>query len=125
MKAQFKNTNDSDRARHLYADLRGPLADSSSGLQPSAFRVCRLGLATRGGSDLRAGDVQHAVARGVNFLNWCGTPDALSQAVADLGPRRQEVLVCVQFEARTATEAGPELRQILQTLHTDYVDVLT
>src|SRR5437867_4188707 len=98
MKDEFKNNNDSDRARYLYADLRWPLSDSSFILHPSSFRVCRLGLATRGGSDLTVGDVQHALARGVNFLNWCGTPDALSQAIADLGPRRQEVLVCVQFE---------------------------
>src|SRR5262245_22847266 len=88
-------------------------------------RVCRLGLATRGGGHLRPADVLHAIDRGVNFLNWCGSPDALSLAVAGLGPRRREVVVCVQFEARTADEAENELRQILQELRTDYVDVLT
>jgi predicted aldo/keto reductase-like oxidoreductase len=69
--------------------------------------------------------VTSALERGVNFLNWCGTPDALSQTIAELGSRRQEVLICVQFEARTASDAQQELRQILDTLHTDYVDVLT
>jgi predicted aldo/keto reductase-like oxidoreductase len=87
--------------------------------------VCRLGLATRGNSGLTTADVQHALAHGVNFLNWCGAPDALSRTIAGLGPRRREVLVCVQFEARTAGDAETELRQILRELNTDYVDVLT
>src|SRR4051794_39036570 len=34
-------------------------------------------------------------------------------------------MVCVQFEARSADDARSELRQILNELHTDYVDVLT
>jgi predicted aldo/keto reductase-like oxidoreductase len=87
--------------------------------------VCRLGLATRGNTGLTADDVEHALERGVNFLNWCGVPDALGRTVAGLGSRRREVLVCVQFEARTAGDAEAELGQILRELHTDYVDVLT
>jgi predicted aldo/keto reductase-like oxidoreductase len=87
--------------------------------------VCRLGLATRGSGGLAVADVLHALDRGINFLNWCGSPDALSQAVAGLGPRRREVVVCVQFEARTAADAPAELRRILDELRTDYVDVLT
>ncbi|MBI1916058.1 MAG: aldo/keto reductase [Planctomycetes bacterium] len=87
--------------------------------------VCRLGLATRGNTGLSAADVHHAVTRGVNFLNWCGVPDGLSEAVGGLGARRAEVMVCVQFEARTAAEAASELRGILRQLRTDYVDVLT
>jgi hypothetical protein len=35
--------------------------------------VLRLGLATRGNTHLTAGDVEHAVAKGVNYLNWCGS----------------------------------------------------
>jgi predicted aldo/keto reductase-like oxidoreductase len=88
-------------------------------------RVCRLGLATRGDGGLDTADIWHAQERGVNFLNWCGYPDALSRTVAELGPRRREVVVCVQFEARTADDAKRELDQILQELRTDYVDVLT
>jgi predicted aldo/keto reductase-like oxidoreductase len=87
--------------------------------------LCRLGLATRGSTRLTPADVRRALDRGVNFLNWCGAPDSLSAAVADLGPRRREVMVCVQFEARTAEEARRELRAILDELRTDYVDVLT
>jgi predicted aldo/keto reductase-like oxidoreductase len=87
--------------------------------------VCRLGLATRGTGNLAEADVEHALRRGVNFLNWCGTPDALSRTVARLGARRQEVVVCVQFEARTAAEAREELPRLLRELGTDYIDVLT
>jgi predicted aldo/keto reductase-like oxidoreductase len=84
-----------------------------------------VGLATRGGTGLAVGDVLHALDRGISFLNWCGTPDALSRAVAGLGPRREEVTVCVQFEARTAADAERELAAVLRALGTDYVDVLT
>jgi predicted aldo/keto reductase-like oxidoreductase len=92
-----------------------------------AFSVplCRLGLATRGDTNLAVDDIHRALERGINFLNWCGSPDALSRAIAELGPRRRDVMVCVQFEARTAAAARTELEQILRELHTDYVDVLT
>jgi predicted aldo/keto reductase-like oxidoreductase len=87
--------------------------------------VRRLGLATRGNTGLTPDDVGHAVACGVNFLNWCGAPDGLSAFIAGLGARRSEVAVCVQFEARTAADAREELEHILTQLHTSYIDVLT
>jgi predicted aldo/keto reductase-like oxidoreductase len=87
--------------------------------------VCRLGLATRGGGSLKADDVYFALERGVNFLNWCGVPDGLSEAVAGVGGRRREVVVCVQLEARTAHEAEAELGRMLGELGTGYVDVVT
>jgi predicted aldo/keto reductase-like oxidoreductase len=87
--------------------------------------VCRLGLAARVPSRLTTADVHHALDRGINFLNWPGEPDVLSRAVATLGPRRRDVLVCVQFSAMTAAEAEQELAGILHELNTDYVDVLT
>ncbi|HZW34339.1 MAG TPA: aldo/keto reductase [Isosphaeraceae bacterium] len=93
--------------------------------------VCRLGLASRGGSSLAPDDVLYALERGVNFLNWPGeadTPggsDAFSDAVAALGAQRESVVVCVQFGARTATAAAGELRSILAALRTDFLDVLT
>jgi predicted aldo/keto reductase-like oxidoreductase len=102
----------------LLAPFRSPRAGCTQS-------VCRLGLATRGSGELTPDDVSHAVERGVNFLNWCGAPDGLSHAVAAMGGRRQDVVVCVQFEARTAADAAAELRQILHELRTDYVDVLT
>jgi predicted aldo/keto reductase-like oxidoreductase len=90
-----------------------------------AAPVCRLGLATRGDGDLALADVQHALDAGINFLNWCGTPDALSQTIAELGRRRSEVLICTQFEARTATEAAAELESQLRELRCGWIDILT
>src|SRR5215212_8095205 len=93
--------------------------------------VCRLGLASHGPTAITAEDVLYAVARGVNFLNWSGfaegPPDdeAFPDAVAALGSRRDEVAVCAQFAARTASEAAQELRSVLAAIRSDYVDVLT
>ena len=87
--------------------------------------LCRLGLATRGTNRLTPADIRFALDRGVNFLNWCGNPDSLSETIAALGPRRREVVICVQFEARTATDARTELASILLELRTNYIDVLT
>jgi predicted aldo/keto reductase-like oxidoreductase len=102
-----------------------PFLESS--FRPAYFPhpVCRLGLATRGTSALSPEDIERALARGINFLNWPGTPDSLSQIIAGLGGRRQDVLVCVQFESRSADEARMELARILDQLRTDYVDILT
>src|SRR5262245_60068964 len=93
--------------------------------------VCRLGLASHSDASLTADDVDFALERGVNFLNWSGeadspgTPDAFTEAVGSLGARRSAVVVCVQFGARTAADAAVELRSLLSTLRTDYIDVLT
>jgi predicted aldo/keto reductase-like oxidoreductase len=87
--------------------------------------ACRLGLTSRGDGRLTTDDVHLALARGVNFLNWPGSDDPLGRAIAGLGPLRERVVVCAQFEARTAAEAASELRTMLTALRTDYVDVLT
>ncbi len=94
--------------------------------------VCRLGLASRGDrAGLAPDDVLHAIDRGVNFLNWPGEADgprgadAFSDTIAALGPRRESIVVCVQFGARTAADAAKELRSILALLGTEYIDALT
>jgi predicted aldo/keto reductase-like oxidoreductase len=92
---------------------------------PRLGRVCRLGLATRGNTGLDRDAVFGAIERGVNYLNWCGYPDGLRDAVRRLGPRRREVTVAVQFEARTAVDARREIASILGELATDYLDVAT
>jgi aryl-alcohol dehydrogenase-like predicted oxidoreductase len=106
---------------------REPSADRFYRRPTSAFGrpVCRLGLASRGEGALAADDVHLALDRGVNVLNWPGTVDAISRAIAGLGPRRDDVVVVAQFEARTAADAATELRSMLTTLRTDYLDVLT
>lgn len=87
--------------------------------------VCRLGLATRGTSRLTAADVHLAIARGINYLNWCGEPDGLSRAIAELGQRRREVVVGWQLHARDGAGAVRELEHALGELGTDYLDVVT
>src|SRR5262245_20875251 len=93
--------------------------------------VCRFGLASRGGSAISPDDVLDAIEQGVNFLNWPGEADApggadaFSDAIATLGGQRESVVVCVQFGARTATDAAAELRSVLSILRTDFIDALT
>jgi predicted aldo/keto reductase-like oxidoreductase len=94
-------------------------------LAPGIPEVCRLGLATRGNTHLNPDDVEWAVARGINYLNWCGHPDGLSRAVARMGSARRQVVVAAQFEARSARDAEREFASMLQELQTDYIDVLT
>ena len=88
--------------------------------------VCRFGLATRGNTHLDPTDVHRAVDAGVNYLNWCAHPDGMSRAIAELSSRqREQVVVAMQFFARSADDAGRELEAALRTLGTDYVDVIT
>lgn len=93
--------------------------------------VCRLGLAARGDSELTAAELQLALERGVNFLNWPahsegpGVAPEFAAAIAALGALRDEVVICVQLWAREANEAAGELRRTLDALRTDYVDVVT
>jgi predicted aldo/keto reductase-like oxidoreductase len=114
------------RERGVNDGGRSFLHTTFPGLAPgSRRRICRLGLASRGNTYLTADDVAYAMSRGINFLNWCGTPNAFAQGLAELGASRSEVIICVQFEARTATDARAELSHILRELRTDYLDVLT
>src|SRR5260370_41013315 len=95
------------------------------GAAPFAKPVCRLGLASHVNTDIEPADILHALDRGVNFLNWAGDAEVFSRTIADLGPRRESIVVCVQFAARSAKDAAEELDSILATLRTNYVDVVT
>jgi len=99
--------------------------DRTVSLAPALPQVCRLGLATRGNTHLKPADVEYAVDRGINYLNWCGHPDGLSQAVQRMGRARQQVVLAAQFQARSARDAERELASILNKLGTEYIDVLT
>src|ERR1700694_4448635 len=77
--------------------------------------VCRLGLASHEGSQLTTGNIESALGRGVNFLNWAGREHHFSETIASLGSRRSDVVVCVQFAARSAVDAAEELRGLLAT----------
>jgi aryl-alcohol dehydrogenase-like predicted oxidoreductase len=99
--------------------------------QSFGIPICRLGLASYGQTAITADDVLFALNRGVNFLNWQGLAEgpsdgeAFCSAVASLGADRQKVIVCAQFGARNAADAAAELKSVLATLGTDYIDVLT
>src|SRR5262245_24409182 len=93
--------------------------------------VCRLGLASYGQTAITPDDIHAALGRGVNFLNWAGLDewppdgDPFIPAVASLGAARSSVVVCAQFGARGAADAAEQLRSVLATLKTDYIDILT
>jgi predicted aldo/keto reductase-like oxidoreductase len=87
--------------------------------------VMRLGLATRGNTRLQKEDVLLALDRGVNYWNWCGHPDGMSEAVVELGPRRKQVAIATQLEARDGKRARRELEALLDQLKSDWLDVVT
>lgn len=43
----------------------------------NVYRVCWLGLATRGNSKLTEDAVFEAIDQGISYLKWCGHPDGL------------------------------------------------
>lgn len=88
-------------------------------------RVLRLGLATRGNTHLEAADVAHAVARGVNYLNWCGYDDGLARALREKRIDRERVVVAIELESRDRASAGRELEQARRRLGTERIDVVT
>lgn len=94
-------------------------------IAPGMQKICRLGLATRGGCGLHPDDVDWALRKGVNYLNWCGQRDGLSEAVKRLGSHRSNVVLAVQFQSRTSREAAIEFRSLLAELRTDYIDIAT
>ncbi|TMQ33400.1 MAG: aldo/keto reductase [Planctomycetota bacterium] len=127
------NESPTDRESRTGGSADGPMLSAFLTTPAAAFGipVCRLGLASHGQTAITPDDILYALERGVNFLNWPGEAegpngaDAYSTAIAGLGSLRRAIAVCVQFGARTAAEAATELRSILATLHSDYVDVLT
>ncbi len=87
--------------------------------------VLRLGLATRGDTHLEAEDVAHAVARGVNYLNWCGYDDGLARALREKRIDRRRVVLAMQLQSRDEARAARELEESFRTLGTDRIDVVT
>ena len=86
-------------------------ATLGGGLPPAL----RLGLATRGDNRLSPDDIGRAVARGVNYLNWCGREDGLARHVRET-TERESLIVAAQFQARTADAARRELDAMAQAL---------
>jgi predicted aldo/keto reductase-like oxidoreductase len=65
------------------------------------------------------------VARGVNYLNWCGHDDGIAQAIREKRFARDRVVVAMQLEARNRADADGQLAEALHTLSTDRIDVVT
>ncbi len=97
------------------------LVSLRSGLPP----VPRLGIATRGNTRLSEEDIRYALNRGIRYFNWCGKPDGLSRAIANLGKQRDEIVFATQLKARTADEADRELDWVLEHTRSDRLDVGT
>ena len=57
---------------------------------PGLGQVCRLGLATRGNTHLDLQSVNEAIHRGINYVNWCGRDDGLSQAIASMNKQQRQ-----------------------------------
>ncbi len=87
--------------------------------------VLRLGLATRGDTHLEAEDIAHAVARGVNYVNWCGYDDGLARALREKRIDRRQVVLAIQLQSRDRASAARELESSFRTLGTDRIDVVT
>ena len=85
----------------------------------------RLGVATRGNTTLAVDDVHYAIERGVRYFNWCGRPDGLSRAVAEIGARRPELVLATQLKARSADAAERELDRILAETRSERLGVGT
>lgn len=117
--------------------MAAPPGDASPDLTPTvqaparhvAFghlgHVCRFGLATRGNTALACDDVLHAMERGINYLNWCGHTDGLSEAVRISSTRRGDLIVATQLQARSADAARYQIDAQCRALGTDYIDVVT
>ena len=87
--------------------------------------VPRLGVATRGNTTLAVDDVHYAIERGVRYFNWCGRPDGLSRAVAEIGVRRPELVLATQLKARSADAAERELDRVLAETRSERLEVGT
>lgn len=87
--------------------------------------VCRLGLATRVTCRLDVRHFRAAIEAGVDYLNWSGEPDALGEAISELGGGRDGIVVAWQLGARDAVDATRELDAALRELRTDRIDVVT
>ncbi len=88
--------------------------------------VCRLGLATRGNTYLPRAGVERAIEAGVNYLNWCGHDDAMSETIAAMSAaQREEVVVATQLHARGASAMARELDEVWENLGHERLDVAT
>jgi aryl-alcohol dehydrogenase-like predicted oxidoreductase len=89
----------------------------------TGLEVGRLGIAASYG--VPAAAVERAFERGVNYLYW-GTlrRDAFAQAIRNLAPRRDRMVMVVQSYSRVAGLVGWSLERALRKLRLDHADIL-
>jgi aryl-alcohol dehydrogenase-like predicted oxidoreductase len=89
----------------------------------TGLRVGPLGVAASYG--VPAAAVERAFERGVNYLYWGSLRrDAFAQAIRNLSPRRERMVVVLQSYSRVGRLVGWSIERALRTLRLDYADLL-
>jgi len=89
----------------------------------TGLRVGRLGVSASYGVPARA--VEQAFERGVNYLYWGSRrTGGFGQAIRNLSPQRDRMVLVVQSYSRIAALVGPSLERALREVKLDYADVL-
>ena len=89
----------------------------------TGLRVGRLGLAASYGVPTSA--VERAFERGVNYLYWGSLRrDAFAQALRNLGPRRERIVLVVQSYSRLPSLLAMSLEKSLRKLRMDHAEIL-
>ena len=95
----------------------------STVLGATGLRVGRLGVAASYGVPARA--VEQAFERGVNYLYWGSRrTGGFGQAIRNLNPQRDRMILVIQSYSRIAALVGPSLERALREVKLDFADVL-
>ncbi len=89
----------------------------------TGLRVGPLGVAASYG--VPAAAVERAFERGVNYLYWGSMRrDAFAQAIRNLSPQRERMVVVLQSYSRVGRLVGWSIERALRALRLEYADVL-
>ena len=92
-------------------------------LGSTGLRVGRLGVAASYGVPTRA--VEQAFERGVNYLYWGSRRSAaFAEALRNLHPGRDRLVLVIQSYSRMASLVGPSLERALREVKLDHADIL-
>ena len=96
-------------------------------LGPDLPPALRLGLATRGNTRPNAEDVLLALEHGINYWNWCGHEDGMSEAIRQLGDQRSQVIIATQISVASWTRDAMlrEAEATINQLGCGWLDVVT
>jgi len=92
-------------------------------LGATGLRIGRLGVAASYG--VPASAVEQAFERGVNYLYWGSRRSSgFGQAIHNLRPQRDRLVLVIQSYSRIAALVGPSLERALREVKLDYADIL-